>query len=33
MFLRTVLGDAWSGVWLWGVGDAVDPSVTVQHVR
>ncbi|MDL4813240.1 alpha/beta hydrolase family protein [Actinomadura opuntiae] len=33
MFLRTVLGDVWSGVWLWGVGDAVDPAVTVQHVR
>ena len=33
MFLRTVLGDVWSGVWLWGVGDAVDPSVTVRYVR
>ncbi len=33
MFLRTVLGDFWSGVWLWGVGDAVDPAVTVQYDR
>ncbi|MGC4956009.1 alpha/beta hydrolase family protein [Actinomadura citrea] len=33
MFLRTVLGDVWSGVWLWGVGDAVDPAVTVRYVR
>ncbi|MFC5751297.1 hypothetical protein [Actinomadura rugatobispora] len=33
MFLRTVLGDAWSGVWLWNVGDSVDDAVTVQYVR
>lgn len=33
MFLRTVMGDVWSGVWLWGVGDAVDRGVTVQYVR
>lgn len=33
MFLRTVLGDVWSGVWLWGVGDAVDHSVAVRYVR
>ncbi|GGV18460.1 hypothetical protein GCM10010182_44860 [Actinomadura cremea] len=33
MFLRTVLGDTWSGVWLWGVGDAVDAAVTVEYVR
>ncbi|TDC75873.1 hypothetical protein [Actinomadura sp. 7K507] len=33
MFLRTVMGDVWAGVWLWGVGDAVDRGVTVQYVR
>ncbi|SEG54604.1 Alpha/beta hydrolase family protein [Thermomonospora echinospora] len=33
MYLRTILGDVWSGVWLWGVGDAVDSSVTVQYVK
>ncbi|MEU5988064.1 hypothetical protein ABZ806_03710 [Spirillospora sp. NPDC047418] len=33
MFLRTVLGDVWSGVWLWGIGDAVDHAVTVRYDR
>ncbi|MEU5882478.1 hypothetical protein [Spirillospora sp. NPDC047279] len=33
MFLRTALGDRWAAVWLYGVGDSVDPAVTVKYVR
>ncbi|WP_406316219.1 alpha/beta hydrolase [Streptosporangium sp. NBC_01639] len=33
MFLRTALGDHWSAVWLYGVGDSVDGDVTVEYVK